>query len=77
MNTESETDAAWAALRAERNRRLAECDWTQLPDVPVDGRWAGYRQALRDLPSETPDPLNPLWPEAPAKHRRVVPDAGA
>lgn len=57
-----------AALRAERDRRLAACDWTQGADAV--GRvdvvaWAAYRQALRDLP-ETADPRNPVWPDPPA-----------
>ncbi|MGE5553289.1 MAG: tail fiber assembly protein [Betaproteobacteria bacterium] len=64
------TEQAWAALRAERNARLAACDWTQLPDVPltVDQKaaWAQYRQKLRDLPADTTDPCNPVWPEPPA-----------
>jgi len=56
-------------LRKERNRRMAECDWTQLPNVPLPGakkyEWETYRQALRDLPSTTEDPTNPVWPTAP------------
>ncbi|MGE5552816.1 MAG: tail fiber assembly protein [Betaproteobacteria bacterium] len=57
---------ALAALRAERDARLAACDWTQLPDVPLTpeqkAAWAAYRQALRDLPETTTDPFNPVWP---------------
>ena len=59
--------SAMQALRRERNRRLAACDWTQVPDAPVDqAGWAAYRQALRDLPSNTTDPRNPTWPTPPA-----------
>lgn len=52
--------------RPERNQRLASCDWTQLPDAPVDREaWAAYRQALRDLP-ETYSGTGPIpWPVAP------------
>ena len=58
---------SWSNFRAERNRRLASCDWTQVPDAPVDrAAWATYRQALRDLPSNTTDPRNPAWPTPPA-----------
>lgn len=58
---------AWALLRAERNRRLTACDWTQVADAPVDqSAWAAYRAALRALPENTPDPLNPVWPQPPA-----------
>jgi hypothetical protein len=56
---------AWAALRIERDRRLSATDWTQLADVPDGARWRPYRQALRDLPALTADPLNPEWPEIP------------
>ncbi|RGP39049.1 tail fiber assembly protein [Pseudotabrizicola alkalilacus] len=59
-------EAVWAALRAERDRRLAACDWTQLPDATVNREaWAAYRAALRDLPSLTTDPLSPIWPAPP------------
>ena len=62
-------EMAWAAIRTERNQRLASTDWTQLPDVTLsdDAKQAyrTYRQALRDFPSSTTDPLNPDWPVAP------------
>jgi len=54
-------------VRADRNRRLAECDWTQLPDAPVDhATWAAYRQALRDVSSQPGFPWNVQWPSQPA-----------
>ena len=45
-------------MRLHRNRLLAESDWTQLPDTPIDRQaWANYRQALRDFPATwTPAP---------------------
>ena len=44
-------------LRSWRNKQLADTDWTQLIDTPVDkSAWATYRQALRDLPSSNSDP---------------------
>ena len=43
-----------ALLREERNIRLAQTDWTQVSDSPLDTAptniWRKYRQALRDLP---------------------------
>jgi len=58
------------ALRVERNRRIALCDWTQLPDAPLAGEqkaaWATYRQALRDLPESAADLDNVVWPVQPA-----------
>jgi hypothetical protein len=53
-------------LRAERNRLLAESDWTQLPDAPVNKEaWAQYRQLLRDLPSLETDFAALVWPLVP------------
>lgn len=56
-------------LRQERNRRLAECDWVTLKaystDTPVPEEWKTYMQALRDLPANTEDPKNPVWPAIP------------
>lgn len=53
-------------MRLHRDRLLAESDWTQLPDAPVDrDAWATYRQALRDFPATwTPGPTV-TFPEAP------------
>ena len=47
-------------LREERNRRLAECDWTQYRDVSLsnDADWKTYRQELRDLPSKSTPKLD-------------------
>ena len=56
-------------LRQERSRRLAEVDWVFSTDyqIPDDKRgvWIAYRRALRELPSTTEDPTNPVWPEKP------------
>lgn len=60
------TEKQWEQVRTERNRKLAECDWTQLPDTPVDAAvWATYRQALRDITLQT-DPYAIVWPEEPS-----------
>ena len=61
-----ENDRLAAAAREKRNALLAECDWTQVADAPVDkAAWAGYRQALRDIPDQDGFPLNAIWPEVP------------
>jgi hypothetical protein len=55
-----------AEIRLERTRRLAECDWTQLSDAPVDASaWAAYRQALRDVTEQAGFPWDVQWPVAP------------
>ena len=60
---------AWAQVRAERDRLLADCDWTQVADAPltasVKQAWADYRQALRDIPQTQDDPDGIVWPEQP------------
>ena len=57
-------------LRQERNRRLAEVDWVFSTDYQMEDEersvWVAYRQALRDLPSTTEDPTNPVWPTKPS-----------
>lgn len=53
-------------IREERNNRLAVCDWTQLPDAPVDQTaWAFYRQELRDITDQEGFPANVIWPVPP------------
>jgi hypothetical protein len=56
---------AWQDLRAKRDRLLSDTDKTQLPDFPNGDLYVDYRQALRDLPQNTADPFNPVWPELP------------
>jgi hypothetical protein len=68
-------EAAWAAgengrlaaaAREKRNALLAECDWTQVADAPVDNlAWAIYRQALRDISEQPGFPSTIVWPAAP------------
>jgi len=54
------------AVRDDRNKRLAACDWTQLADSPVDKTvWETYRQALRDVPSQEGFPWEITWPDEP------------
>lgn len=56
-----------AAIRADRKNRLAECDWTQVADAPVDKAvWATYRQALRDITKQAGFPWQVSWPDQPA-----------
>ena len=56
----------WKQLRAERDRRLTETDWWVLPDRTATTEQLAYRQALRDLPANTSDPANPIWPTKPS-----------
>ena len=49
-------------LRGRRDMFLQESDWTQFNDSPLSEaektEWATYRQELRDLPANNP---NPKW----------------
>lgn len=62
-------DSAMAQIRGDRNRLLAQSDYTQIPDNPNPKKteWSTYRQALRDLPSTiTGDPrIFNDWPKDP------------
>lgn len=73
VETDEERDrrvatVAWAPVRAERNRRLAESDWTQIPDAPLNSyqrrKWQDYRVALRNI-TRQPDPAQVEWPAKP------------
>jgi hypothetical protein len=53
-------------VRTKRNKLLAESDWTQVADAPVDqAAWATYRQELRDVPAQAGFPNAVEWPTSP------------
>jgi len=52
-------------LRENRNKLLAETDYFGMPDMTMSDEMKAYRQALRDLPANTADPANPVWPTKP------------
>lgn len=58
-----------ARARAERTDKLYSCDWTVLPDVPMNEKtrveWITYRQALRDVPLQPTFPQKIDWPTPP------------
>jgi len=57
------------SVRTQRDKLIAETDWTQLADCPlsdsVKASWVTYRQELRDLPSTTGFPHEVTWPNQP------------
>ena len=73
--TAAEQEAAYKAMkdaeqaksvRATRDAKLSECDWTQVADAPVDKAvWATYRQALRDITTQEGFPWTITWPTKP------------
>ena len=58
----------WKIVRFQRDKKLQSCDWTVLPDVPMDApkrtEWETYRQSLRDVTNQS-DPFNITWPTPP------------
>ena len=56
--------------RAQRDKLLAETDWTQVLDAPIDAEtreaYRAYRQALRDIPEQDGFPESITWPELPS-----------
>ena len=54
------------AMREQRGTKLSDSDWTQVADAPVDKAvWATYRQALRDVTTQSGFPWTITWPDAP------------
>ena len=56
----------WFTIREIRNQLLAECDWTQLSDIPqtIKDLWSTYRQELREITNQS-NPFNIEWPVKP------------
>ena len=55
--------------RAKRDKLLAETDWTQVADAPIDTATRTamrvYRQQLRDITEQAGFPTDIVWPEMP------------
>ena len=73
INEEKNNIIKWDVFRNLRNQKLAHCDWTQLPDAQLSEElkieWTNYRQALRDLPSNTEFPAYVDYPRFPGEVR--------
>jgi len=64
---EREAEQKANEVRTQRDALLAETDWTQVADAPVDAQaYADYRQALRDVPQQSGFPTEVRWPTPPA-----------
>ena len=57
------------SVRADRDRRLAECDWVTIramdTGTAMSAEWSAYRQALRDITAQDGFPWNVVWPTKP------------
>ena len=58
-------NSKWEEIRAIRNKYLQETDWRAMSDLTLTDDWRTYRQALRDVPTQT-DPFNITWPTQPS-----------
>jgi len=65
-NDDASDDLVWDRLHYRRDTLLSESDYRVVADAPGDvDAWRTYRQALRDLPANTTDPRQAVWPVAP------------
>jgi hypothetical protein len=57
------------AVRADRDKRIAETDWIVIKNLElnqnVPGVWEVYRQGLRDVPAQAGFPWDITWPVKP------------
>ena len=59
------TNQQWVNVRSERDLKLRETDWRASSDLTLSDTWKTYRQALRDVPTQS-DPFNITWPTEPS-----------
>lgn len=56
-------------VRQSRDDKLKECDWIVIKNLELNanipGVWEVYRQALRDVPTQSGFPWTVTWPDAP------------
>ena len=57
--------AQWDVVRMDRNMKLQETDWRASNDLTLTDDWKTYRQALRDITTQS-DPYNVTWPTTPS-----------
>ena len=59
------TNQQWVNVRSERDLKLQDTDWRASSDLTLSDDWKTYRQALRDVPTQS-DPFNITWPTKPS-----------
>ena len=59
------TNQQWSIIRLQRDNLLKNTDWRASSDLTLSDDWKNYRQALRDVPTQS-DPFNITWPTAPS-----------
>jgi len=67
--TARKNEEAATAVRAERDKLLASCDWMAIKAFEggstISAEWATYRQALRDVTAQEGFPLDVTYPDKP------------
>jgi hypothetical protein len=58
-------DEQATAVRAERDKRLADTDWRFRSDMNPSQDWIDYCQSLRDVPEQDGFPWAVVWPDQP------------
>ena len=59
-------DRAAEQVREKRDTRLAATDWMANSDVTMSDAWRTYRQALRDVSTQSGFPNSVTWPTEPS-----------
>ena len=54
-----------ANVRAQRDQRLVDTDWSGLSDTTMSSEMTTYRQALRDITNQAGFPWTVNWPSQP------------
>lgn len=68
ITTEEQTiliNKQWGEVRVQRDNLLKDTDWRASSDLTLSNEWKTYRQALRDITTQS-DPFNITWPSTPS-----------
>ena len=58
-------NSQWSNIREERDEKLKETDWRASSDLTLSDAWKNYRQALRDITTQS-SPYSITWPTEPS-----------
>ena len=68
-NTDQIKQDKIVSVDAQRSELLSNSDWIVIratdQGTPIPQAWKTYRQALRDIPTQSGYPFNVIWPVAP------------
>lgn len=69
FDIEVSLELRWDKVRNKRNKLLMMSDWTQMSDSPLSTEiktaWTLYRTELRNIPQQSVEPENVVWPSHP------------